>query len=189
MADKEPANKKWRLSLSLKDQRRFSAASKDEIAELSKAIVPKNTSAATRWAVRNFNEWFDDYNSRNEGNACPDIVLSPSCSPSLLNQWLRVFVTETRAQNGENYPPKTLYALLTGLLRHMRAQNPSYPNFLGRKNPAFAELIVVLYVVVFLVDVVVLLADVVFLADVVIHIAVVSKGLQVQTEKVNEMQC
>ena len=41
----------------------------------------------------------------------------------------------------------------------------------------------------FLVDVVVLLADVVFLADVVIHIDVVSKGLQVQTEKVNEMQC
>ena len=144
MENKEPANKKRRLSLSLKDQCRFNAASNDEIAELSKGIVSKNTSAATRWAVRNFNERFDNYNSRNERNICPDIVLSPSCSLSLLNQWLCIFVMETRAQNGENYPPKTLYALLTGLLRHMRAQNPLYPNFLDRKNPSFAERIAVL---------------------------------------------
>ena len=55
-----------------------------------------------------------------------------------------MFVTETRTLNGENYPPRTLYSLLTGVLRHMRAQNPSYPNFLDRKNPAFSELTTVL---------------------------------------------
>ena len=55
-----------------------------------------------------------------------------------------MFVTETRTLNGENYPPRTLYSLLTGVLRHMRAQNPSYPNFLDRRNPAFSALTTVL---------------------------------------------
>ena len=53
---------------------------------------------------------------------------------------LSPFTTEARAKNGENYPPKTLYALLTGFLRHMRGQNPSYPNFMARKDPMFSEL-------------------------------------------------
>ena len=136
---KEPASKRRRLSLSLKGQHRFCTASNDAIEELSKPSVPKNTATVTRWAVKNITEWFHDYNQRNKESPCPEEFLSATCSPPILNQWLRVFTTETRAKNGENYPPKTLYALLTGFLRHMRGQNPSYPNFLARKDPMFSE--------------------------------------------------
>ena len=35
-----------------------------------------------------------------------------------------------RKKDGLEYPPKTLYLLLTGILRHMRSKNAVCPNFL-----------------------------------------------------------
>ena len=84
--------------------------------------------------------WIKMETKTNEAKPCPDAVLTPTCSAEVLNKWIRVFITETKTQNGENHPPRTLYSLLTGVLRHMRAQNPSYPNFLDTKNPVFSEL-------------------------------------------------
>ena len=63
----------------------------------------------------------------------------PSCSKELLNEWLCVYITETRNHNGEKYPPKTLYSLLSGILREMRAKNPGYPNFLKKDDPDFSK--------------------------------------------------
>lgn len=139
--------KKSRLSLSLKDRRarrRFGETTKEEMEGMSKVIMPKNTSANTRWAVKNFHDWYKDYNERNKDNPCPDTILTSGSSATLINKWLKVFVVETRAQNGENYPPRSLYSLLMGLLRHMRTENPPYPNFLNRKDPVFAELTAVI---------------------------------------------
>ena len=45
-----------------------------------------------------------------------------------------------RKKDGSEYPPKTIYQLLTGLLRHMCALNPLCPNFLDTDNQAFASL-------------------------------------------------
>ena len=61
---------------------------------------------------------------------CPDEILLPSCSKELLNKWLCVYVTEMRNKDGDLYPPKTVYALLCGILCEMRIANPDYPNFL-----------------------------------------------------------
>ena len=132
--ESEPPQKKAKLSLSLKRHQRFVETSKEEVESMSKAIMPKNTSANTRWAVKNFHEWFEDYNSRHEDDPCPDVVLTPSCSAPLLNKWLKVFIIETRARNGENYLPRSLYSLLTGLLRHMHAENLSYSKFFGEER-------------------------------------------------------
>ena len=63
----------------------------------------------------------------------------PKCSAELLDKWLPVYVMETRNKSGDPYPPKTIYSLLTGILRHMTTENPSYPNFLEKK-PAFVNL-------------------------------------------------
>ena len=35
------------------------------------------------------------------------------------------------------YPPKTIQAILAGILRAMRAQNPNYPNFFNKEDPSF----------------------------------------------------
>ena len=47
-------------------------------------------------------------------------------NPAALCKWLTLYVAETRKQDGCKYPPKTLYSLLTGLLRHSLAQNSKW---------------------------------------------------------------
>ena len=66
-------------------------------------------------------------------------LLLPTCSPELLNKWLCVYVTETRNQAGDPYPPRSIYALLCGILREMQVQEPNYPNFLEKSNPVFSQ--------------------------------------------------
>ena len=65
MADKEnvPSSKKHKLSLSLKN--RFKKVSDSELNELSKVKIPKNTTLSTRWAMKNFIDWFCEYNVKN----------------------------------------------------------------------------------------------------------------------------
>ena len=81
---------------------------------------------------------------RNPEDRCPDHVILPSCPAEDLNKWLCVYVAETRSCTGESYPPATVYSLLSGILRHMRSQNPTFPNFLDRNNPDFATFITTL---------------------------------------------
>ena len=52
-----------------------------------------------------------------------------SVNAEQLCQWLSFYVTETRSCKCEPYPPKSLYQLLSGLLRHCRSLNPSIHNF------------------------------------------------------------
>ena len=92
MGEKEniPPVKKCRLSLSLKS--RFKNDTCVELEDLSKVKMPKNTSLNTRWAMKNFTNWFSGYNTRNPDNPCPDEVLLPSCPAEVLSKWLCVYV-------------------------------------------------------------------------------------------------
>ena len=141
MAEKEnvPPSKKRKLSLSLKN--RFKKAMNSELEELSKVKMTKNTSQNTRWSMKNLVDWFSEYNTRNPENKCPDEVLLPACFAELLNKWLCVYAVETRCHTGEVYPPTTVYSLLSGILRHMRSENPAYPNFLDKNIPTFSPFI------------------------------------------------
>ena len=132
-----PPSKKKRLSLSLKN--RFKSTDKDQLQEMSKLKIPPNTSVSTRWAMKNFSDWFENYNSKHPDDLCPNKVLLPSCDAETLNEWLCVFICETRTTSGESYPPRSVYSLLSGILRYMRSENPSYPNFLDKKDPKFAK--------------------------------------------------
>ena len=124
MAEKEniPPVKKHRLSLSLKS--RYRNATCVELEDLSKVKMLKNTSLSTRWAMKNFTDWFSGYNTRNPDNPCPDEVLLPSCPAEVLSKWLCVYVAETRSHTEEAYPPTTVYSLLSGVLRYMKSENP-----------------------------------------------------------------
>ena len=66
-------------------------------------------------------------------------MLHAECLANELNTWLPVYAAETRNKEGERYSPKTIYSLLTGILRHMTTENPRYPNFLDKKNPEFVD--------------------------------------------------
>ena len=101
--------------------------------------MPKNSTQASKWAMKNFADWAEEYSKKNPDNPCPAEILSSSCdSKELLNKWLCVFISETRSKSGQP-SPKSIYALLCGILRHMRGENPRYPNFLGKSDPEFSS--------------------------------------------------
>lgn len=58
--NEQPRNKMPKLSLSLKKgSKRFKKVSSNDIQELSKVKLPKNTNLSTRWAMKNFTDWFN----------------------------------------------------------------------------------------------------------------------------------
>ncbi|XP_061188736.1 zinc finger MYM-type protein 3-like [Saccostrea echinata] len=87
-----------------------------DLKELFNSTESKNTRKNTNWSVTTFNDWRSARNLTT-GDQIPDIL---SFSAEELNFWLSRFVVETRRKDGKAYPPKTLYMLCTGLLRHLR---------------------------------------------------------------------
>ena len=67
----------------------------------------------------------------------------PFCSKEILKKWLCINVTQTQNQDGDAYPPKTIYALLCGILREMRVTNSKYPNFIKKTNHSSTYLCVI----------------------------------------------
>ena len=155
-----PVPKKKRLSLPLKKRSKSDAAlpcatkengpsscrwsflSEVEELGLAKKCVPKNTATMTEWAVTNFLAWQTSRNKEFDGDQAKQVpsTLLKSSDPSVLSKWLSLYCAEARKKDGGSYPPKTVYALLTGLLRHMRSLNPECPNFLDFSDPRFTTL-------------------------------------------------
>ena len=53
---------------------------------------------------------------------------------------MSLFVVEAKKQDGSSYPAKTVYHLLSGILRYMREKDPYAQNFLDQKDGAFKKL-------------------------------------------------
>ena len=119
--------------------KRFNFIKNEDIVQLSTQKPPTTTKYSTNWGVRNFNTW---RKSRNESVTTCSVPLDLLENSNIhdLNHWLSFYVVETRNCRGEKYPPKTLYQLLSGLLRYAREKNFSCPNFLDTKDPNFKQL-------------------------------------------------
>ena len=116
--NEEPKPKKKRLSLYLQKKKRedrFSTVTSDALKEMSSYKMPKNSELNSKWAMKNFSDWMDCYNTKNPDEPCPSELLSEFCSKATLNKCLCVYINETRNCKGERYPPKTIYALLCGI--------------------------------------------------------------------------
>ena len=118
---------------------RYYRATTEELQNLSTPYVPKNTDASTKWAYNNFQSWVEQRNSSEAADTCPADLLEKA-EPHQLDKWLSLYVIENRKVNGEPYPSRTIYSLLTGLLRYMRSKNDAAPNFLEKQNPRFKQL-------------------------------------------------
>ena len=136
MAEEEekPPPKKRRLSLSLKGNR-FARVSSESITSAKDGFVPANTDRSNNWAVTNFESWRTAH-----GSSFPtDILLTDD--PSALCNCLCQYVMETRKQNGQPYPPKTIFNLLSGLQRYIRAKKPMKAfNIMDNKEGPFRPL-------------------------------------------------
>jgi len=51
-----------------------------------------------------------------------------------MNYWLQRFIVEARRQDGAEYPPRSLYLIVCGLLRYLRSKGVHDNNFLDEKN-------------------------------------------------------
>ena len=58
----------------------------------------------------------------------------------LLNQWLSLFVKETRRVDGKLFPSRTIDMLLSGLKRYRLENNPVSVDILSEKEPVLLVL-------------------------------------------------
>lgn len=56
-----------------------------------------------------------------------------------MNYYLRRFIAEARKQDGQPYPPRSLYLISCGLLRHLRDKKVYDKIFLCTKTLEFSE--------------------------------------------------
>ncbi|XP_076082259.1 uncharacterized protein KIAA1958-like [Mytilus galloprovincialis] len=111
---------------------RFAEMTDNEIDTLIEDAENKNTKKATKWAVNVYEDW---RNSKiGSGLIIPNLK---DLSVQDINSILGKFVVEVRKKNGEKYPAKTLYLLVTGLLRGMRSHGVSNLNFLNESDDRF----------------------------------------------------
>lgn len=100
------------------------------------SVVPATTKYATKWGLKIFKEW-----QKNRRNCDPlkeesslwslqDLrsiqVLTTNIedmTASSLNFWLSKFIQEVAKQDGERYPPKSLYLIICCLNRHLSELN------------------------------------------------------------------
>ena len=118
------------LSLS----KRFNVTlTESEVIKSSKGVIPANTARSTSWAMRVFHEWVTQRNKRTKEKYPADLLDKPY-STQTISECLQRFVAEARRADGTCYPPRTLFQLLSGLLRHSREVQSNPPNFLDRND-------------------------------------------------------
>ncbi|XP_062585825.1 uncharacterized protein LOC134247485 [Saccostrea cucullata] len=117
----------------LKESTRFGpVVNDDELKCLVENQENKNTKSNTKWAVKVFESWREQ--------RAGDIIELHLMDTKSMNHWLERFIVEARKKNGSEYPPKTLYLILYGLLRHLRQKGVYDKNFLDEKEIAFVGL-------------------------------------------------
>jgi hypothetical protein len=92
----------------------------------------KNTRKNTNWSFTTFQEW-RKYRMELTGAFIPELAQMNEIE---MNGWMSRFVLEARRKDGAPYPPRSLYQLCVGLLRHLR-ENGNPANFLDEKNINF----------------------------------------------------
>ncbi|CAC5365805.1 unnamed protein product [Mytilus coruscus] len=105
----------------------------DEISNLVNEKMNANTKKNTKWAVGVFNQW------RSFGRERDAIIELHMMNAECMNYWLERFVMERGNKNGDENPPKSLYYIVCGLLRHCRDMNVHDKNFLDQKDGRFAH--------------------------------------------------
>ncbi|XP_063397184.1 uncharacterized protein KIAA1958-like [Mytilus trossulus] len=112
---------------------RFTAPVSDEdIEKLISSQANANTKKNTKWSIGVFNEW--RIARSKHGDSIADIHMLEAAE---MNHWLQRFVIEVRNKKGEEYPPKSLYSIICGLLRYCKDMNVNDKNFLDEKDLRF----------------------------------------------------
>ncbi|XP_062606633.1 uncharacterized protein LOC134268405 [Saccostrea cucullata] len=108
--------------------------SETETKDLIESHENRNTKKNTAWAFRVFESW------RSHRNDSGEIVKAlHKMTTEEMNYYLGRFIVETRKQDGQPYPPRSLYLIACGLLRHLQDMKVYDKNFLCTKTLEFSE--------------------------------------------------
>jgi hypothetical protein len=108
--------------------------SENEVKHLIESQENVNTKKNTAWALRVFESW------RAHRNGFGDFVQElHDMTTEEMNYSLGRFIIEARKQDGQPYPPRSLYLIACGLLRHLRDKKVYDKNFLCTQNLEFSE--------------------------------------------------
>ena len=69
-----------------------------------------------------------------------DIPQLHEMNADVMNYWMQRFIVQDRRKDGAEYPPKSLYLIACGLLRHLRNNSVYDKNFFDENNLDFVEL-------------------------------------------------
>jgi hypothetical protein len=114
---------------------RFAApTTTNEFDAIIKKTESKNTRSNTTWAHKIFEDWKQ---ARNKNGVQADIIHPiEQMTAEQLNINLSHFVLEVRKANGTDYPAKTLYSIIAGILRYLHEKDV-HLNFLDTKDIRF----------------------------------------------------
>ena len=109
--------------------------------ELRSSAVPEKTKATTQWGVRVWRDWAQaritlPTDLVNRVAPCSPLMDMP---PDDLAYWMGKFVLEVRKQDGKEYPPKSLYALVCCIKRHFEENGIYNINPLCSTNDRFGD--------------------------------------------------
>ena len=105
--------------------------SDDEISQLIKDQENVNTKSNTKWAMNVFEKW-----RANRRDDIPELKLM-NCEQ--MSYWLGRFVMEIRKRDGTDYPPRSIYLILCGLLRFLKDNGVYDKNFLDENRGEFTD--------------------------------------------------
>ena len=106
----------------------------EEERNLIENAIPKSTRAVTKWSVKLLVEWQNGRENKNPAiEPCAfttdkskvqrlDTDIATMTAESL-NFWLIKFVEELCKENGEKYPPRSLYSIVCGIQRFLEDVN------------------------------------------------------------------
>ncbi|XP_070543704.1 uncharacterized protein KIAA1958-like [Ptychodera flava] len=99
----------------------------EELAEIQRSRVPRNTTKSTNWGVNVWDSWGRNRNQciTNSGVKSSEMytlvpALARDIEASELCFWLCRFVVEVRQQCGSQYPSQSLRVLCSGIQRYLR---------------------------------------------------------------------
>ena len=143
-----PSAKRQRLSLKLSSKKKaplaessnhFAVPVDEQTREkASEGLKPANTEASTRWAIKNFTAWAENRRRLVPDDPVPEDLLECHDHAKVC-KYLRLFVLETRKEDGSAYPPATLRSLLSGL-NHMLQTNKAPFSVLDKHDIRFRGL-------------------------------------------------
>ena len=99
---------------------------------IKRSAIPMKTRQSTLWAVNVWKAWAKQRKCIEDDEKkylLYDNILDMSVES--LSFWLSKFVIEVRKENGEEYPPDSIYSICCGLQRHLRTNGREEVNAFG----------------------------------------------------------